>query len=129
MREVAHEGLEGAVKFLPGVSDPDLVLLMNGATALLFVSLYEGFGLPILEAMACGTPVVTSSVSSMPEVAGDAAVLVDPADEEAISEAMWQLLRDQDARRQLVEAGRRRVQEFAWERLAQRYVEVYESLA
>jgi len=126
--EIARAGLEAAVRFCPHVCDADLVALMNGATALLFVSLYEGFGLPILEAMACDTPVVTANVSSMPEVAGDAAVLVDPTDEEAIAEAMWELLTDEGARRQRVEAGRRRVQKFTWERMARQYVTLYDSL-
>lgn len=127
--EIAREGLGDAVKFLPRVSDADLVALMNGAVALLFVSLYEGFGLPILEAMACDTPVVTSTVSSMPEVAGDAGLLVDPTDEGAIAEAMWRILSDDETRRRLVDAGRNRVKQFSWERTAQEYLKVYESLA
>ena len=127
--EISRARMEEAVKLLPCVSDPDLVALMNGATALLFVSLYEGFGLPILEAMACDTPVVTSTASSMPEVAGDAGILVDPTDEEAIADAMWRVLSDEETRRRLVEAGRGRIKPFTWERTARQYLDVYQSLA
>lgn len=109
----------GRVHFLSDVAaDEDLAVLYGGATALVFPSLYEGFGLPVLEAMACDTPVVTSHVSSLPEVAGDAAILVDPADDREIGTAMVNIAKDEGARARLVAAGRERVAEFSWERAA-----------
>lgn len=128
VREVRDRKLTGSVKFLGYTNEDDLVALMNGATALVFVSLYEGFGLPILEAMACDTPVVTSKVTSMPEVAGDAALLVEPTSEEEIADAMWQVLSDESTRRRLVEAGRRRVLDFTWTEAARRLRDLYERI-
>jgi glycosyltransferase involved in cell wall biosynthesis len=91
---VERMGLQGQVKFTGYVPDEDLPALYNGADLFCFPSLYEGFGLPVLEAMACGTPVVTSNTSSLPEVAGEAALLVDPYDVEAIAAAMRRVLED-----------------------------------
>ncbi len=122
-------GLESRVKFLGFMGDEDLVGLMNGSTAMVLASLYEGFGLPIVEAMACGTAVITSNVSSMPEVAGDAGILVDPMKEESIAEAMWEVLRDENCRKDLVAKGRERVKRFTWEQTAREHVKLYESLA
>ena len=85
----------------------------------------EGFGFPVLEAMACRTPVLTSSVSSLPEVAGDAALLVDPRDEEEIADGIRRLLEDPDLRTRLVEAGSRRVERFTWEASARAHAEVF----
>ncbi len=98
----------------------ELPVLMNRAIALVFPSLWEGFGLPILEAMACGTPVITSNTSSMPEVAGDAALLVDPMDGRAIAGAMNDVLTDDRLRQQLRDRGLDRAAEFAWESTAAR---------
>jgi glycosyltransferase involved in cell wall biosynthesis len=100
------------------------VALLTGAEALVFPSRYEGFGLPILEAMAVGTPVLTSNVSSMPEVAGDAAVLVDPASEEAIGEGIERLLRNDELRARLRRDGLERARAFSWEEAARRHAEV-----
>lgn len=111
---------------LPGyLGQEDKVPLLTGAEALVFPSLYEGFGFPVLEAMACGTPVLTSSVSSLPEVAGDAAVLVDPRDEEEIAAGMRRLLEDGELRTRLVEAGSRRVEGFTWAASARAHAEVF----
>lgn len=98
--------------------DEDLAMLYRSSAALVFPSLYEGFGLPVLEAMACGVPVITSKVSSLPEVAGDAAILVDPLDSQDIGAAMVSLATNKDARDALIAAGRERVAEFSWERAA-----------
>jgi glycosyltransferase involved in cell wall biosynthesis len=104
--------------------EPEKVALLAGAEGLVFPSLYEGFGFPVLEAMAVGTPVLTSDLSSMPEVAGDAAMLVDPTSDEAIAEGMDRLLEDADLRARLAAAGRARVQGFRWEDTARRTAEV-----
>ena len=94
---------------LGGVSDLELQRLYRGATALVFPSLEEGFGLPILEAMHAGTPVMTSDVSAMPEVAGDAALLVDPMDTDAIHDGMVRLMADAQLREDLRRRGHERV--------------------
>ena len=107
------------VRFLTDVeADEDLAALYSGATAFVFPSLYEGFGLPVLEAMACGTPVITGNTSSLPEVAGDAAILVDPTDVTAIGQALVTLASDERRRGQLAGAGRERAAHFSWERAA-----------
>jgi glycosyltransferase involved in cell wall biosynthesis len=108
------------------VPDADLPALYAGADAFLFPSLYEGFGIPVLEAFACGTPVVTSNVSALPEVAGDAALLVDPRDEEAIAAGLRSVLAETGLRERLVAAGRRRVERFSWVETAHRTVEGYQ---
>jgi len=102
----------------------DRVALYTGAEALAFPSRYEGFGLPVLEAMSCGTPVLTSNVSALPEVAGDAAVLVDPLDESAIADAIRRILEDRTLRDRLRDAGRARAAAFTWEETARRTAEV-----
>jgi glycosyltransferase involved in cell wall biosynthesis len=90
-----------------------------------FPSLYEGFGLPPLEAMAAGTPVITSNVSSLPEVVGDAALLIDPYEPNAIADAMRRVLTDPDLRADLRRRGLARVHEFSWERSVARVREIY----
>jgi glycosyltransferase involved in cell wall biosynthesis len=106
------------------VGHRDKVALLTGARALAFPSLYEGFGFPILEAMAVGTPVVTSDVSSMPEVAGDAAVLVDPRDEEALADGLARVIDDDALFERLRAAGLERVRGFDWDRSARAHAEV-----
>ncbi len=108
------------------VPDADLPSLYAGAELFLFPSLYEGFGIPVLEAFACGTPVITSDGSALPEVAGDAALAVDPRDEASIAEALLRLLADADLRAKLVERGRARLSEFDWAETARRTVAGYE---
>jgi glycosyltransferase involved in cell wall biosynthesis len=93
-----------------------------------FPSLYEGFGLPPLEAMACGVPVVTSNVSAMPEVVGDAAALVNPENVFDIVRGMRDVLTNPDYRETLIERGRRRVREFSWDETARQVVEVYQEV-
>ena len=121
-------GLEDAVRFTGFVDDDDLPAVYSGAALFVFPSLHEGFGLPLLEAMACGVPVVTSNVSSMPEVAGDAATLVDPRDGEGLSAAIARLLRDEALRGRLREAGIARARQFSWEATARRTLDAYASL-
>jgi glycosyltransferase involved in cell wall biosynthesis len=110
----------------PGpVAELDLSALYTGATIFAFPSVYEGFGLPVLEAMACGTPVVCSNTSSLAEVAGDAALTVDPIDTVAIADALGHLLSDADLRADLRERGLRQAARFSWTRAARETLEVY----
>jgi glycosyltransferase involved in cell wall biosynthesis len=102
------------VRFIGYVPESQMVALLSGATALAFPSLYEGFGFPALEAMACGTPVLTSNVSSLPELVGDAAVLVDPNDAQAIADGLRSLLCDDDLHERLRTAGPARAAGFDW---------------
>ena len=110
------------------VPDADLPLLYSAADAFLYPSLYEGFGLPPLEAMACGTPVIASSASCIPEVVGDAGILVDPTSEEAIATAIRKVALDPGLRRELAAAGLRQAAQFTWERTAQATLRVYEAV-
>lgn len=100
------------------VDEVDKAALLSGATAVLYPSLYEGFGFPVLEAQACGTAVLTANTSSLPEVAGDAALLVDPLDTAAITQGMQTLVRDEAYRQTLVQRGFENVKRFSWEETA-----------
>lgn len=126
--EVKRLGLEGRVLFPGFVDDDDLPALYSAADVLAFPSIYEGFGLPILEAMACGTPVVTSVTSSLPELAGDAALLVEPTDVDAIAATLRRLLQEADLRRKLVAAGFDQARKFTWEKAAVQLLGIYESI-
>jgi len=121
-------GIRHRIKFLGYVPENRLPQVIGRAIALTFPSLWEGFGLPILEAMACGTPVITSDLASMPEVAGDAALLVDPYDVEAIANAMQNLLTDNLMRQELRQAGLAHAQTFSWERTGKLTCEALGSL-
>ncbi len=130
MRKVSDLGLQTRVVFCGFVPDEALPALLSGATLFLLPSLYEGFGLPVLEAMACGTPVVTSDCSSLPEVAGEAAVLVNPRSSEAIADGIRRLLGDASYRAELARRGLERARAFRWEDTARNTVAVYrEALA
>lgn len=102
------------IKILDYVPYRELPILINRAIALIFPSLWEGFGLPILEAMACGTPVITSNTSSMPEVAGDAAILVNPIDVQEIAKAIGSVIHHPNIRQDLRDRGLQRVKQFSW---------------
>ena len=117
------------VRLLGRVPSEHLVYLYNAAQALVHPSFYEGFGLPPLEAMHCGTPTIVSNVSALPEVVGDAALLVDPNDIDGLTVAMWRVLTDDQLRASLVEKGLARAQTFSLERAAQQTVEVYHRVA
>lgn len=108
------------------VSDEDLVALYGGSTCLVFPSLYEGFGLPVLEAMACGAPVIAANTTSTPEVVGDAGVLVDPTDAEGIAEAIRSIAEAPDIAADLQARGLARAAEFTWDRTTDLTVQVYE---
>ena len=126
---VSQLHLEDRVRFLGYVPDEEMPALYGGATLLAFPSLYEGFGLPVLEAMACGTPVITSNVSAMAEVAGDAAMLVDPRDTAALRVALGSALSDSALRADLSARGIERAKEFSWQRAARETLTVYEIVA
>lgn len=121
-------GIEDSVKLLGFVPDEDLAALYRQAHATLFVSRAEGFGYPVLEAMACGSPVITSNVSSLLELAGDVAVTVDPEDAERIAQAIIAVEQSTEARSQLTARGREWVARFSCERQAQETLAVYERL-
>jgi alpha-1,3-rhamnosyl/mannosyltransferase len=121
-------GLDAAMR-LGHVATDDLVALYSAATVFAYPSLAEGFGLPVVEAMACGAPVLTSNVSSLPEVAGDAARLVDPQDADAIRDTLRNLLEDPEARSDLRRRGFERAATFSWERTARETLELYRKLA
>ncbi len=126
--QIAALRLEKAVTVLGYANEEDLAGLYGGADLFVFPSLYEGFGLPVLEAMACGTPVVCSSTTSLPEVTGGAALMVDPTSVEALAEAMARVLTDQALRRELRERGLARAGELTWERTARSTVGAYQWL-
>jgi alpha-1,3-rhamnosyl/mannosyltransferase len=113
------------IRVLGTVPDADLMALYQLARVFAFPSLYEGFGIPLLEAMAAGTPILTSNVASMPEVAGDAALCVDPRSVDALRSGLERLLEDEPLRARLTQAGQRRERDFDWTRTAQQTLETY----
>lgn len=122
-------GLQNRVHFLGFVPDDELVALYNSADAFVMPSLYEGFGMPALEAMACGCPVITTKAGCTPEVVGDAAVLVDPYDPGEIAAAMRAVVTDTDMREGLATRGLRRVRFFSWEKCAGQTLDLFEMIA
>jgi len=123
----AECGAAGRILFHP-MPDEHLPLVYGLADAFLFPSLSEGFGLPPLEAMACGTPVITSNASSLPEVVGDAGIMVDPHDVEALAEAILRVLRGPDLRREMQAKGLAQAKKFSWQETARQTLNVYESV-
>jgi len=121
-------GVESSVVFLGQIPEENLPGLYRGALALLFPSLYEGFGLPVIEAMACGTPVLTSNTTSLPEVAGDAALLVDPLSIVQISAGIERLCTDMDLREVLIKRGIQQAKKFSWDTVANNVKEVLTDL-
>lgn len=127
-KQVQDLGLESQVLFTGFVPDEDLIPIYQLANAFVFPSLYEGFGLPVLEAMACGTPVICSNVSSLPEVAGESAILVPPDDVNGWSEAITHITQNPGLRAELREAGLRQAARFSWASTARQTAEVYREL-
>lgn len=125
-KEVRSSGLDKDVVFTGYIPKEDLLCLYNAAKAFVFPSFYEGFGLPILEAMSCGCPVVASNLSSVPEVCGDAALLTDPYNIEELADAMGRMAADAGLRGEFVKKGLERVKEFSWEKTAIQTLSVYE---
>lgn len=125
-RTAARLGLDDSVLFPGYISAEDLPLWYNAAGLFVYPSLFEGFGLPVLEAMACGTPVICSNVSSLPEVSGDAAVLVAPDDEVGLAEAMRTVWENPALRQTMIERGLARAREYTWARAATQTVQTYQ---
>ncbi|MGD0921737.1 MAG: glycosyltransferase family 1 protein [Terriglobia bacterium] len=125
---IRQQGLESRVTVLGHVAAERLPVLYQAATALLFPSLEEGFGLPILEAMAHGLPVVAANTSSLPEVGGDAVLYVDPQEPRDIAEKVLQVANDAALRRELIERGLARAREFTWRRLGEQTCQVYDEV-
>lgn len=128
VEEVDRLGLTQDVCFPGYVSDAELITLYRQASVFVYPSLYEGFGLPVLEAMSCGVPVVTSHCTSIPEVAGDAALMVDPMDADALADALCKLLVDSSLQESLRNKGRARAESFTWENTARKTWEVYKKM-
>ncbi len=122
---VENLNLEKNVAFLGRVPSHDLVYLYNAARLLVHPSFYEGFGLTPLEAMNCGTPVIVSNTSALPEVVGDAALMIDPHDVDGLTVALWRLLTEEELRQDLIEKGFKRANNFSWLEAAQKTLEVY----
>ena len=129
LRAEIERGGPGRIVLTGALDGPDLAVAYADADAVAYVSLYEGFGLPVLEAMSMGTPVVASNVSSLPEVASDAALLVDPTDETAIADALRRVLTDRTLADDLRRRGRERAAEFSWDRTARATLDVYREVA
>ncbi len=125
-RHACDLGIGSNLTFAGQLSEMQLAAFYRGATALVFASLYEGFGLPIIEAFACGVPVITSNVTSMPEIAGDAAVLVDPMRPAHIASAMQSMVESVDLRGGCVARGVERVKDFSWDSVARRVMSTVE---
>ena len=123
---IEQDARSGTVLWLPQVTDEDLFAIVKMAQSLVFPSLAEGFGLPVLEAFAAQVPVITSNTTSLPEVAGDSAIGVPPLDIDAIAEAMRQLIDDADLRETLKQKGLTRALHFTWDACADSTIDVYQ---
>jgi glycosyltransferase involved in cell wall biosynthesis len=127
--QVRRSGLEGRVHFPGFVDDADLPTLYSAADLFAYVSLYEGFGLPLLEAMACGTPVIGSNTSSLPEVIGEVGLQVDPRSVDDIARALQQMIDQPELRERSIGLGLERARTFTWEKAAQELLVIYDQVA
>jgi glycosyltransferase involved in cell wall biosynthesis len=127
MQQVQHHEFADDIIVTGYAEDEDLPALYRSATALVYPSLFEGFGLPPLEAMACGTPVITSDNSSLPEVVGEAGILVDALDENSIGQAILQVCSDETLRNKLRSSGIERAKIFSWREAARKTLAVYQA--
>ncbi len=128
LREIKQQNFAADVIVTGYASDEDLPALYRSAVALVYPSLFEGFGLPPLEAMACGTPVITSDCSSLPEVVGKAAILVNPYEEADLAQAIWKLTNDPALRAQLRQAGIQQAKQFTWQTTAEKTLAIYQTV-
>ncbi len=124
----ARLGLDGKVRFMDYVPERELVYLYNLASVFVYPSVYEGFGIPPLEAMKCGCPVVTSNISSLPEVVENAAIKIDPKEPEALSDAIKSLLRNDKLRKELIEKGYKQSEKFSWKLSAKKFLDIIKTL-
>jgi len=128
IKQIADSGISQDVIFVDRASETDLAHYYSSAALLAYPSLYEGFGLPPLEAMACGCPVVTSNISGLPEVVGNAGIIIDPYDIDSLAQAMKQVLTDNKKREEMVAKGLIQARKFSWERAAQETLKVYKKV-
>jgi len=128
LEEVRRQNLADRVRFIGFVDEQDLPALYSASAMFVFPSLYEGFGLPILEAMACGVPVLASDASSLPEVAGNAAMLLSPHNQAHWTAAMLKLVEDVELRTRLIDAGLVQARHFRWQDSARQLLSIYEQL-
>lgn len=126
--EVAAQGLEERVKLIGFVTDAEMPALYTAASLFLFPSLYEGFGFPLLEAMACGVPIITANSSSLPEVAGEATLQLSPHDQQSWTTSIHQLLQDKARRTKMVADGFRQVRQFSWQKAARQLLALYQTI-
>jgi glycosyltransferase involved in cell wall biosynthesis len=126
--DIEGSKFQSEIIFADYVSEADLVDLYNCAKVFLYPSLYEGFGIPLLEAMACGAPVITSNTTSVPEVVGDAALLINPRSGTELGGALMTLLTNEDLRTALISRGRERAKEFSWKKVAEKTLEIYQQV-
>jgi glycosyltransferase involved in cell wall biosynthesis len=125
IRAAEQNPLAGDIVFTGYVADEDLAAIYSGAVCFVYPSYFEGFGLPVVEAMQCGVPIVASNVTSLPEVVDDAGVLVNPFDSRALANAIANLVDDRDFRAELAAKGRDRARAFTWKKTAELTLEVY----
>jgi glycosyltransferase involved in cell wall biosynthesis len=120
--------IQDQVRFLGYIPDADLPAIINAATVFAYPSFYEGFGLPVLEAMACGTPVITSNVSSLPEIVENAGIMIDPSSMDELRERLIEVLKNDSLRENLRRKGLEQAKKFSWRDTAKRTLEIYEQL-
>jgi len=126
--EIESSGAEQSIRLLGVARDEDLPLLYNCADLFVYPSLYEGFGLPPLEAMACGVPVITSNTSSLPEVVGNAGIMVEPHDINSLSETMASVLKDKELKHRMSRDGLKRAKMFTWEKMVSEVLKIYNEI-
>ena len=126
--EAAKNEINNHIRFTGYVEDGDVPLLMSGAMVFCFPSLYEGFGMPPLEAMACGTPVLTSNTTSLAEVVGDAAITVNPLDVDEMADGLSRLFKSETLRESLHKKGMERAKKYSWENAVDKLYQVYEQI-
>ena len=125
---VRETGMNNRIIFTGFISEKELDSLFRMADFLIYPSLYEGFGIPVLEAMSMGLPVLTSNTTAMPEVAGDAAYLVDPTNIEEMTSAMSELLKNRQRQEEMIEKGLERVRSYTWQNVSESYLKLYQEI-